>query len=186
MVNWSFNTLTWEINFDVETNAKHKVSTSMHQWTLRPLQQLMYTRLDRGLPVIYMGSWLERWTGGQEVGVEERSREKKRENMRLKTTCWGANASSLCQSQWGSIGTQYNEQLTLNLTSTDAQQWARTRKGRGCKSWVCTLDVNNLRKAPPKVDKANMVHGVKAYLNSDQKKIDQWQRAGDCGHFYTS
>lgn len=143
----------------------------------------MYTQLDRGLPVIYMGSWLERWTGGQEVGVEERSREKKRENMRLKTTCWGANASSLCQSQWGSIGTQYNEQLTLNLTSTDAQKWARTRKGRGCKSWVCILDMNSLRKALPKVHKANMVHGVSEKW---QEKIYQWQRAVDCGNFYTS
>lgn len=44
--------------------------------------------------------------------------------MRLRTTCWGANASSLCQSQWGSIGAQYNEQLTLNLTSTVAQKLA--------------------------------------------------------------
>jgi len=34
-----------------------------------------------------MGLWLERLSGGQEVGVEGRSGEKKREKMRLRTTC---------------------------------------------------------------------------------------------------
>lgn len=68
-----------------------------------------------------MGPWFERWTRGQEERVEgKESRE-----MRLKATCRGANASPLCPSQWGSIGTQYNEQLTLNLTWKGTKKWVR-------------------------------------------------------------
>lgn len=72
----------------------------------------MYTLLDKGWPGIPMGPWFEGWTRGQEGSVEG----KESQEMRLKATCRGANASPLCLSQWGSIGTQYNEQLTLNLT----------------------------------------------------------------------
>ena len=45
-----------------------------------------------------------------------------REEIRLRATCRGANASTLCLSQWGSIGAQYNEQLTLNLTEAEAHK----------------------------------------------------------------
>lgn len=42
---------------------------------------------------------------------------------------WGSPAEVLmhlhCSSQWGSIGAQYNEQLTLNLTGTEAKIWER-------------------------------------------------------------
>ena len=56
------------------------------------------------------GPRMERWTRGRAGGVK--GWKCKREEMRLRASCWGANASPLCRSRWGSTGAQHNEQLT--------------------------------------------------------------------------
>lgn len=115
MVIWSAYTLAWQVHIFADTYAwysntahdcMYREHTRMHQWT-----PTHYTLLDKSWPGTSMGSWMERWTRGQEGGVKRGKR-------------WdcGPPAEVLmhlrCLSQWGSIAAQYNEQLTLNLLET--------------------------------------------------------------------